>query len=87
MNQKVYKFKFASGTIEMPAFNETEAEILAKAEAIKRGWDYKIVKEEVQRLDFFMDWCKLTKEEQRELRRLLTKAQVTDIYKEEEYNG
>jgi hypothetical protein len=78
-----YRFRFANGVIEKEAFNETEAEILAKAEAIQRGWDYKIIKENVQRLNYFIDWCKLTEEETHEFRRLLTKAQATDIYKEE----
>jgi hypothetical protein len=82
MKNKTYRFKFTSGTIEVPAFNETEAEILAKAEAIKRGWDYRIIKEEIQHMDFFMDWAKLTHDESIQLRQLLTKAQATDIYKE-----
>jgi hypothetical protein len=83
MKNTKYRFRFANGVIEKEAFNENEARILAQAEAINRGWDYKIIKENVQRLKFFIDWCKLTEEEEFELRRLLTKAQATDIYEDE----
>lgn len=37
-----YTFNFKGGEITVRAFNETEAKILAQAEAIKRGWDYEI---------------------------------------------
>lgn len=37
-----FTFKFKGGEITVRAFNKQEAEILAKAEAIKRGWDYTI---------------------------------------------
>lgn len=83
MKETIYSFRFANGVIKQAAFNEKEAEILAKAEAIKRGWDYRIVKEEIQHMDFFMDWAKLTPDESIKLRQLLAKAQATDIYKEE----
>ena len=38
-----YTFHFKGGSITVQALNETEAKILAQAEAIKRGWDYKII--------------------------------------------
>ena len=36
-----FKFKFAAGEIEICAMNQEEATILAQAEAINRGWDYR----------------------------------------------
>mgnify|MGYP005607065759 CR=1 FL=1 len=38
-----YTFRFLGGEISVRAFNKNEAEILAKAEAIKKGWDYTIL--------------------------------------------
>lgn len=38
-----FTFKFKGGEITVRAFNYNEAKILAKAGAIKRGWDYIIV--------------------------------------------
>lgn len=38
-----FTFKFKGGEITVIAFNQTEAMILAQAEAIKRGWDYTIL--------------------------------------------
>ena len=43
MKQKQYTFNFKGGPITVWAFNETEAKILAQAEAIKNGWDYTIL--------------------------------------------
>lgn len=37
-----YTFKFLGGEISVTALNREQAEILAKAEAIKNGWDYTI---------------------------------------------
>ena len=42
MKQKTYTFMFRGGPITVRAFNQTEAIILAQAEAIQRGWDYTI---------------------------------------------
>jgi hypothetical protein len=38
-----YTFYFKAGPITVWAFNDTEAKILAQAEAIKNGWDYTIL--------------------------------------------
>ena len=43
MQPTKYIFNFKGGPITVRAFNEKEARILAQAEAIKRGWDYKIL--------------------------------------------
>lgn len=38
-----FTFNFKGGPITVLALNYESAEILAKAEAIKRGWDYTIL--------------------------------------------
>lgn len=43
MKSKYFTFKFLGGEITVRAMNEVQAEILAKAEAIKRGWNYTIL--------------------------------------------
>lgn len=43
MKTTPFTFNFKGGPITVWAFNETEAKILAQAEAIKRGWDYTIL--------------------------------------------
>ena len=43
MRRYRFTFKFKGGAISVWAFNRQEAEILAKAEAIKRGWYYTII--------------------------------------------
>lgn len=35
-----YTFKFKGGKISVLAFCKVDAKVLAKAEAIKNGWDY-----------------------------------------------
>lgn len=42
MKKTKYTFNFKGGNVTVWAFNEIEGAILAQAEAIKRGWDYKI---------------------------------------------
>ena len=37
-----FTFKFKGGPITVWALNKKEAQILAQAEEIKRGWDYTI---------------------------------------------
>lgn len=44
MKHTEYTFNFKGGPITVWALGYEEAEILAKAEAIKRGWDYEIIK-------------------------------------------
>lgn len=39
-----YTFTFCGGKITVYAMNYEQAEILAKAEAIKKAWNYTIVK-------------------------------------------
>lgn len=43
MRKKQFTFNFKGGPITVWAFTETEAKILAQAEAIKRAWDYTII--------------------------------------------
>lgn len=43
MKFRYFTFKFLGGKITVKAMNEEQAEILAKAEAIKKGWDYTII--------------------------------------------
>jgi hypothetical protein len=44
MKKELYVVYFKGGEISATAWSETEATILAQAEAIKRGWDYTVVK-------------------------------------------
>ena len=49
MKHRRFTFMFNGGQITVRAFNEQQAEILAQAEAIRKGWNYKILsKEEVE---------------------------------------
>ena len=84
--ETLYQFRFLNGTIEVSALNEAEAEILAQAEAIKRGWDYRIIKHNTQRINLLIDWCNLSDEESMQLRRLLLKARATDPSEEDKSN-
>ena len=43
MKARQYTFNFKGGPITVLAFHSEQAKILAKAEAIKRGWDDKII--------------------------------------------
>ena len=43
MNRKLYVVRFKAGKVQVRAFNQKEAEILAQAEAIQNGWDYTIL--------------------------------------------
>lgn len=44
MKFKYYTIKFLDGEITLKAMNEMEAEILARAEAIKKGWNPTILR-------------------------------------------
>ena len=44
MKRTRFSIKFLGGVIDVYAFNYKEACILAQAEAIKRAWDYQIIK-------------------------------------------
>ena len=43
MKKRKFTFNFKGGEIEVSAMGYEQAKILAKAEAIRRGWDYKII--------------------------------------------
>ena len=75
MIKRAFKFYFKGGSIIVWAFNETDAAILAKAEAIKKGWDsITIPKPDIDKLNLTINWNQLTKDEALELHRLLRKA-------------
>ena len=75
MKTTTYTFYFKGGPITVPAMNEEDAQILAQAEAIKKGWDKTIVnKARLQKLDVVIDWNKLNSDERIMLNSLLCKA-------------
>ena len=84
MKETKYTIRFAAGSLVVYAHNEEEAKILAQAEAIKKGWDYRIVRQQVDRLDLYIDWAKLSPEENVTLRKLLSKAQTNVAFEDEE---
>lgn len=43
MKETKYTFKFKGGEITVWALGKEQAEILAKSEAIKKGWDYTVL--------------------------------------------
>ena len=43
MELSAYSFEFYSGIIQTRAFSRDAAKILAQAEAIQRGWDYRVL--------------------------------------------
>lgn len=43
MKHRMFIFRFKGGKITVYAFTETDARILAQAEAIKNGWDHTII--------------------------------------------
>ena len=83
MKETKYTIRFAAGTLVVYARSEAEAKILAQAEAIKKGWDYKIIKPKITHLDCYIDWSNLTADEDIQLRELLSKARAENIYEEE----
>jgi hypothetical protein len=50
MKPKKYTFTFMGGKITTSALTYEAAEILAKAEAINRGWDYTIISENKEKV-------------------------------------
>jgi hypothetical protein len=82
MKTRSFKFWFKGGPIIVWAFNEEDAEILAKAEAIKKGWDSTLIpKPKLSKLDMVINLANLTAEEQVQLYSLLTKANYYHIEK------
>lgn len=66
-------------------FNEEDARILARAEAIKKGWDSTLIPQpKLSKLDMVINLANLTAEEQVQLYSLLTKANDYHIQKEGE---
>ena len=51
MKETKYTFNFKGGPIVVWALNEREGRTLAKAEAIKRGWDNTVIDEIVTPID------------------------------------
>lgn len=75
MKNRKFKFYFKGGPITVWAFNEEDARILARAEAIKKGWDSTLIpKPELKKLDIIINWSQLTDDEQGQLYTLLCKA-------------
>lgn len=74
MKKRQYTFNFKGGPITVWAFGYEQAEILAKAEAIGRGWSHELVKPNIEHLNMDIDWNALTESEQTTLHKLLTKA-------------
>lgn len=85
MRTRSFKFWFKGGPLIVWAFNEEEARILAKAEAIKKGWDSTLIPQpQLSKLDMVINLANLTAEEQVQLYSLLTKANYYHIKKEGE---
>jgi hypothetical protein len=75
MRTRSFKFWFKGGPIIVWAFNEEDARILARAEAIKKGWDSTIIpKPNIEKLNLTINWNQLDSDEVLELHRLLCKA-------------
>lgn len=74
MKPTKYTFNFKGGSITVWAMNLEEAEILAKAEAIRNGWNYEIIEANIEHLNMDIDWNALTEKEQIALHNLLSKA-------------
>ena len=75
MKNKKFTFYFKGGPITVWAFNEEDARILARAEAIKKGWDSTLIaKPQLEKLDMVINWKQLTDDEQCQLYTLLCKA-------------
>ena len=75
MKTRSFQFWFKGGPIIAWAFNEEDARILARAEAIKKGWDSTIIpKPRIERLNITINWDQLNTQEEARLWSLLRKA-------------
>ena len=75
MKQREFKFWFKRGPITVWALNEEDARILARAEAIKKGWDSTLIaRPKLEKLNMVINWKQLTDDEQGQLYTLLCKA-------------
>ena len=81
-NDKKFSFRFEDGTIEVSASNIKEGKILAQAEAIKRGWNYGLLKPKVTHLDVLINWGNFTVDEDIQFRQLLSKAREGNMFEE-----
>ena len=84
MNTRSFKFWFKGGPIVVWAFNEEDARILARAEAIKKGWDPMLISQpKLEKLDMIINWKQLTDDEQGQLYTLLCKAKFNGQMEDE----
>lgn len=84
MRTRSFKFWFKGGPIIVWAFNEEDARILARAEAIKKGWDSTIIpKPDIDKLNMVVNWKQLTGDEQIQLHALLCKAKYNGEMEDE----
>ena len=75
MKTRSFKFWFKGGPIIVWAFNEEDARILARAEAIKKGWDSTLISQpRLEKLDMVINWDQLNTQEEAQLWSLLRKA-------------
>lgn len=84
MEQCEFKFYFKGGPITVWAFNEEDARILARAEAIKKGWDSTLIPQpNLEKLNMIINWKQLTDDEQGQLYTLLCKAKYNVTVEDE----
>jgi hypothetical protein len=84
MKTRAFRFWFKGGQIIVQAFNEEDAVILAKAEAIKKGWDSTLISQpKLEKLDIIINWKQLTEDEQGQLYTLLCKAKYNGQMEDE----
>lgn len=84
MKERQFKFWFKGGPITVWAFNEEDARILARAEAIKKGWDSTLIPQpRLEKLDMVINWKQLTEDEQGQLYTLLCKAKYNGQMEDE----
>ena len=84
MKQRKFKFYFKGGPIIAWAFNKEDAEILARAEAIKKGWDSTLIPQpQLEPLNMVINWEQLTEDEQGQLYTLLCKAKYNGHMEDE----
>lgn len=75
MKPRKFTFYFKGGPITVWATNDEDARILARAEAIKKGWDSTLISQpKLEKLDMVINWKQLTDGEQGQLYALLCKA-------------
>jgi hypothetical protein len=84
MRDRKFKFRFKGGPITVWAFNEEDARILARAEAIKKGWDSTLIpRPKLDKLDMVINWKQLSEDEQCQLHDLLCKVKYNGQMEDE----